>query len=91
MIQEIWQHHREFREEKELRKVGAMNNNAFTLLVGKSKGKKARRQELSYVYDQPCRGYRDLYSKWHDNSEFSFLRGASGKNSLATRNFRAGL
>ena len=22
MIQEIWQHHREFREEKELRKVG---------------------------------------------------------------------
>ena len=41
MIQEIWQHHRELREEKELIKVGVKTiaTNTFTLLFGKSKGK----------------------------------------------------
>ena len=41
MIQEIWQHHRGFREEKELRTVRVKNHaiNTFTLLFGKSKGK----------------------------------------------------
>ena len=29
--------------------------------------------------DPPCRGCWDLYSKWHDNSELSFLGDASGK------------
>ena len=53
--------------------------NTFTLLVGKSKGKKSGRQKLSYVCDQPCRGYWDLYSRWHDNSELSFLGDASGE------------
>ena len=46
MIQEIWQHHRGFREEKELRKDG-VKSQYFTLLFGKSKGKKSRRQKLS--------------------------------------------
>ena len=36
------------------------------LLFGKSEGKKSRRRELSHVHEQPCRGYRDLYSKRHD-------------------------
>ena len=38
---------------------------------------------------QPCCGYLDLYSKWHDNSEVSFLRDASLENSLTWRvNFK---
>ena len=32
----------------------------------KSRGKKSGRQKLSKVYGSPCRGYRDLHSKWHD-------------------------
>ena len=58
---------------------------------GESKGKESRRRKLSYVYDKPCCGYWDLYSKWHENTELSFLGDASGQNSLNTRNFRAGL
>ena len=33
---------------------------------------------MSHVYGSPCRGCWDLYSKWHDNSELSFLGDASG-------------
>ena len=55
------------------------STNAFTLVFGKSKGKKSERQKFSLVYGSPCRGYRDLYSKWHDKSESSFLGDASGK------------
>ena len=34
---------------------------------------------MSQVCDSPCRGYQDLYSKWHDKSELSFLGDASGR------------
>ena len=53
MIQEIWRHHRRFREEKELRKVRAKNHcKQYLYLAFRYKqGKKSRRQELSYVYD----------------------------------------
>ena len=38
MIQEIWQHQRELREEKELRKVGAKNHgNEYLYLAVKGK------------------------------------------------------
>ena len=53
--------------------------NVFSLLFGKRKGKTSERQKLSQVYGSPSRGYRDLYSKWHDKSEWSFLGDASGK------------
>ena len=45
----------------------------------RAKEKKSRWKKLSYVYNQPCRVYWDLHSKWHDNSELSFLGDASGK------------
>ena len=40
-----------------IEKVGT---NTFTLLFGKSEGKKSGRQKLSQVYGSPYRGYRDL-------------------------------
>ena len=39
---------------------------------------RAREKSLD-VYDKPCCGCCDLYSKWHDNTELSFLGDASGK------------
>ena len=70
LIREIWQPHRDSEKRRNWEKWEwrTIATNTFTLLFGKSKGKKSRRQKLSYVYDKPCRGYRDLYSKWHDNS-----------------------
>ena len=49
----------------------------FTLFSSVSKYIWSRQERLSYVYDKPCCGYWDLYSKWHDNSELSFLGDAS--------------
>ena len=81
MIHEVWQHHRWFREKKELRKVGVKNhcNQCLYLAFREMLRKKSGRQKLSQVYGSPCRGYLDLYSKWHDKSELSFLGDASGK------------
>ena len=50
----------------------------------KSKGKKSGRQKLSFVHDSPCRAYWDLYSKWHDTSESSFLGDANFRARLWT-------
>ena len=50
MIQDIWQHHRRFREEKELRKVGVKNHcNQYLYLAfwWKPRKKKSGRQKLS--------------------------------------------
>ena len=53
---------------------------------------------MSSVFDSlPCRGYWDLYSKWHDNSELSLLGDASEKFPDQTEfqswivNFQAGV
>ena len=58
LIHEIWQHHREFTEGKELRKVGVKNhcNQYLYLAFRQERGKKSRWQKLPYVYHQPCRG-----------------------------------
>ena len=48
-------------------------------LAFREKLRKSGRQKLYQVYGLPCRGYRDLYSKWHDKSEPYFLGDASGK------------
>ena len=58
MIQEIWQHHRGFRGEKELRKVEVKcycNQRFYLAFRGKGNEKKSGRQKLSQVYGSPCR------------------------------------
>ena len=42
-----------------------------TLFSGESKYIWSGRARLSHVYDKPCCGFWDLYSKWHDDSELS--------------------
>ena len=82
MIQEIWQHHREFREEKELRKVGAKNHcNQYIYFAFREKQRKkvwTTAIVLSLWLTIP-RVSGLYYSKWHHNSELSFLGDASGK------------
>ena len=81
-IREIWHHHREFREEAGIEKSGSeepLQPIPLPCFSVRAREKSLDRQKLSNVSDQPCRGYRDLYSKWHDNSELSFLGDAPGK------------
>ena len=62
-----------------IEKIGSwrtIENRTFTLLFGKSKDD---RNCLDKVCDPPCRGYWDLHSMWHDNSELSILGDESGK------------
>ena len=72
VIQEIWQQHWRFWEQKELRKMGAKNHcNQCSYLACRGKQeKKSKWQKLFYVYDLPCLGCLDLFSK-HDSSELS--------------------
>ena len=52
MIQKIWHHHWEFREEKELRKVGVKNhcNQHLHLVFREKRRRKSGRQKLSSVH-----------------------------------------
>ena len=91
MIQEIWRHHRRFREEKELRKVRAkIHCKQYLYLAFRYRQrKKSRRQELSYVYDWPCRVFGlVLKVAWHFQV-ISFSE-VHLKKSLTKRNFKAG-
>ena len=90
MIQEIWQHHRGFREEKELRKVGVKNHCKQCLYLAFQETLRKKVWTTGIVLSL-WRGYRDLHSKLHDKSESSFLGDASGENSPTIRNSRAGL
>ena len=73
--------------------------NTFLLcLSARARRKKSRRWKVSCVFDSlPCRGYWDLYSKWHDNSQLSLLGDASEKFPDQTEfqswivNFQAGV
>ena len=76
MVQEIWQHHRRFREEKKLRKVEVKSHcNQYLYLAFREK---QRKKVWTTEIVSPFRGYRDLYSKWQDKSE-TFFGDASGK------------
>ena len=59
--------------KEELRKVGVKNHcNQYLYLA-------SAENCLESMCDSPCRGYRDLCSKWHERSESSFFGDASGE------------
>ena len=65
-----------------MRKVGAKNhcNQYRCLAFRRDQDKSLDAGKCSYVYDKlPCRGYWDLYSKQHGNSELPFLGDRSGE------------
>ena len=81
MIQEIWQHQRELREEKELRKVGAKNHcNQYLYLAFKGKQEKSPDGGKCLMsMTNHAAGIGTCTQKWHDNSELSLLGDRSEK------------
>ena len=80
MIQEIWQHHRGFREEG-IEKSGSEEPlQPIPLPCFSRKAKeKVWTTQIAWSLWLTIPRVSDLYSKWHDKSESSFLGDASGE------------